>query len=90
MVTVLPPMRSSMAPKLGRLSPMIRRDAIKHVLNKHLLQVKTEKFSKRWKSAASLNFLCIMKSLYQVYLTFWNIHKFFKILIWWIYNNWNR
>ena len=52
MVTVLPPMRSSMAPKLGRLSPMIRRNAIKHVLNKHLLQVKTEKFSKRQKSAA--------------------------------------
>jgi len=41
-----------MAPKLGRLSPMMRRNAIKHVLNKHLLQVKTEKFSKRWKSAA--------------------------------------
>ena len=46
-VTVLPPIRSSMAPKLGRLSPMIRRNTIKHVLNKHLLQLKTAKFSKR-------------------------------------------
>ena len=60
-VTVLPPIRSSMAPKLGRLSPMIRRNAIKHVLNKHLLQLKTVIFSKRQKvQLSSITFINIL------------------------------
>ena len=67
MVTVLPPMRSSMAPKLGRLSPMIRRNAIKHVLNKHLLQVKTEKFSKRWKSEFSMYYEITLSSVSYIW-----------------------